>query len=114
MEAFKLEKRTVKVIMDATHLHLALNHAPLFGTLFALGLLIYGLWRKSEELKKTAMGAVVVLTLLTFPVYFSGDSAAEKPALSRDPPNLSWSGMMKRQPWRSLLSLSLVCSPWPD
>lgn len=65
--------------MDATHLHLALNHAPVFGTIFALGLLLYGLWRRSDELKKTVLGFVVVVTLLTFPAYFSGESAAEKP-----------------------------------
>ena len=71
--------------MDATHLHLALNHAPVFGTIFALGLLIYGLWRRSNELKKTVMGFVVIITLLTFPAYFSGESAAEKPGAFTGP-----------------------------
>lgn len=63
--------------MDATHLHLMLNHLPVLGTPFALGLLIYGLWRRSEELKRTAFGVVCIVSLLSIPVYLTGESAAE-------------------------------------
>ena len=52
-----------------------LNHAPVLGTIFGLGLLLFGTWRKSEELKKTALGVFVVITLLTVPVYLTGEPA---------------------------------------
>ena len=61
--------------MNPTHLHLLLNHAPVFGTIFGLALLAFALWRKSEELKKTALGVFVVFTLLAVPVYLSGEPA---------------------------------------
>ena len=37
--------------MNATHLQLMLNHLPVLGSAFGLVLLIFGLWRKSDELK---------------------------------------------------------------
>ena len=61
--------------MNATHLHLLLNHTPVVGTVFGLGLLAYGLWRKSEDLKKTALGVFVICALLAVPVYLTGEPA---------------------------------------
>ena len=61
--------------MNPTHLHLLLNHAPVFGTIFGLALLAFALWRKSEELKNTALGVFVVFTLLAVPVYLTGEPA---------------------------------------
>jgi cytochrome bd-type quinol oxidase subunit 2 len=63
--------------MSAIHLHLLLNHVPVLGTFFALGLLLFGLMRKSEELKKTAIGTIVIAALISIPVYLSGESAAD-------------------------------------
>lgn len=34
--------------MDATHLHLLVNHLPILGTFFALPLLLLALWRRAE------------------------------------------------------------------
>jgi len=63
--------------MNLTHLHLMLNHLPVLGTPFGLGLLVFGLWRKSEELKKTALGVFVVFTLLAAPAYLTGEPAED-------------------------------------
>ncbi len=78
--------------MNATHLHLLLNHAPVLGTVFGLALLAFALWRKSEELKKTALGVFVIFALLAVPVYLTGEPAehvakqlpgASKPAIEQ-------------------------------
>jgi hypothetical protein len=61
--------------MNAAHLHLILNHIPVLGTAFGLGLLTFAIWRKSEELKKTALGVFVLAALLTLPAYLTGEPA---------------------------------------
>lgn len=63
--------------MNATHLHLMLNHLPVLGTAFGLGLLLFGLWRKSSELKKTALGVFVLMALAAVPVYLTGEPAED-------------------------------------
>ena len=63
--------------MNATHIHLILNHIPVLGTAFGLGLLVFGLWRKSDELKKTASGIFVIVALATVPVYLTGEPAED-------------------------------------
>ncbi|MHB1081326.1 MAG: hypothetical protein ACYC67_18155 [Prosthecobacter sp.] len=64
-------------IMTLTHLHLALNHAPVIGTAFGLGLLAFGIWRKSTELKKAALGVFVLAALVAVPVYLTGEPAED-------------------------------------
>jgi hypothetical protein len=63
--------------MNATHLHLLLNHLPVLGTLFGLGLLLFGIWRKSTELKKTSLGVLVLVALAAVPVYLTGEPAGD-------------------------------------
>jgi len=63
--------------MNATHLHLMLNHLPVLGTAFGLGLLLFGLWRRSNELKKTALGVFVIIALAGVPVYLTGEPAED-------------------------------------
>ena len=63
--------------MNATHLHLILNHLPVLGTAFGLGLLLFGLWRRSSELKKTALGVFVIVALAAVPVYLTGEPAED-------------------------------------
>jgi hypothetical protein len=61
--------------MNLTHIHLLLNHVPVLGTVIGLGLLLYGTWRKSPELKRAAAGLLVVVALLAVPVYLTGEPA---------------------------------------
>lgn len=64
-------------MIPAAHLHLVLNHLPVVGSLFALGLLAWGCWRHSEELKRAGLGAVVIVALVTIPAYLTGEPAWE-------------------------------------
>src|SRR6266404_1693927 len=61
--------------MSAAHVHLLLNHIPILGSIFGLLLLSYGMLRRSDEIKKTSLGAFVITALLTIPVY-AGNGAA--------------------------------------
>jgi formate hydrogenlyase subunit 3/multisubunit Na+/H+ antiporter MnhD subunit len=63
--------------MSAAHVHLLLNHIPILGSIFGLLVLCYGMLRKSNEIKKTSLGVLVITALLTIPVYLTGDGAAE-------------------------------------
>lgn len=63
--------------MNLIHLHLMLNHAPILGTVFGLGLLGFGLWRKSMDNQKAALGVFVLAALLAVPVYLTGEPAED-------------------------------------
>src|SRR5579863_8164281 len=45
--------------MNLPHVHLLLNHFPIIGTIIALGVFLYGLIGRSNELKKAGL---VILT----------------------------------------------------
>lgn len=63
--------------MDATNLHLLLNHFPILGTLFGLCLLTYGLISKSNALESASLVALIVISLLTIPAFLTGGEAEE-------------------------------------
>lgn len=63
--------------MDATHLHLALAHFPIIGTIIGAALLAYGLIIKNLEIQKVAMITFVIMALLTIPVFLTGDETEE-------------------------------------
>ena len=63
--------------MNPVHLHLMLNHAPLFGSVVSLVLLFFALWRQSDELKKIALALIVLTALITLPVYLTGEPAED-------------------------------------
>jgi uncharacterized membrane protein len=63
--------------MSPLHIHLILTHAPLFGLLISLLLLLVAIWRRSDELKKVAFGLLVLSALVTLPLYFTGEAAEE-------------------------------------
>lgn len=63
--------------MNAAHLHLVLTHLPVLGTGFALGTLAWGLWKQSQELKRLALGILVLAALVALPTYFTGEPAED-------------------------------------
>lgn len=63
--------------MNAAHIHLIMTHVPVIGTFAALGLLAFGLVRNSQDLKKAALGILVIAALFAVPVYLSGEPAEE-------------------------------------
>jgi hypothetical protein len=74
--------------MNLAHLHLLLNHVPVIGTIVAVLLLAYALWRKSAELTRVALGMFVILAFFGLAVYLTGEPAehvAQRlPGVTRD------------------------------
>jgi hypothetical protein len=64
-------------VMNAAHIHLLFNHIPILGSIFGLLLLIYAVYRGSDEVRNVCLGVFVVTALITIPVYLSGDGAAQ-------------------------------------
>ncbi|MCS1410538.1 MAG: hypothetical protein M2R45_03733 [Verrucomicrobia subdivision 3 bacterium] len=64
------------MVIDWVHLHLALNHLPVVGVLFVFVLLVLGICRGSEELKRLSLQSSVVLFVVAMVVKFSGEQAA--------------------------------------
>ena len=63
--------------MNWAHVHLLLNHVPVLGTVFGLGLLGYAIIRRSDTLKRAALNTFVAVALVALPVYFTGEPAEE-------------------------------------
>jgi hypothetical protein len=63
--------------MDPVHVHLALNHVPVIGIGFGLLLLIAAIVRGNEESQRFALGAFILVALLTLVVYFTGEPTEE-------------------------------------
>lgn len=63
--------------MDAVHLHLALNHVPVLGTVFVAVALVVSLWRKNAEFVRLSLWAGVLLSAASIAIKFTGDAAWE-------------------------------------
>ena len=50
-----------------------LTHLPVLGVPFAVSLFVVALWRQSSELKKVALGILVVTALVAVPAYLTGE-----------------------------------------
>ena len=62
-------------MINGAHVHLMVNHFPVIGILFIIMLFLYGLARRSEEIKKVSLAVFVLLAFITVPVYFTGEAA---------------------------------------
>ncbi|MGB9697613.1 MAG: hypothetical protein ACPL2D_10080 [Ignavibacteria bacterium] len=60
---------------SAAHLHLLINHLPVFGTAFLLLMLLYAIGKRNQSALKLNFALVVLLGLLTIPVFISGENA---------------------------------------
>jgi uncharacterized membrane protein len=63
--------------MNGAHLHLMFNHVPVIGLFCCLALLLAGQWRKNPDLVKAGLVALVIVALISIPVYLSGEPAEE-------------------------------------
>lgn len=63
--------------MSPVHLHLALNHVPILAIPLSLAILLYGILRGLEEVKKVALIILVACGLLVWPVYLTGEPSEE-------------------------------------
>lgn len=64
-------------MISAGHLHLLLNHLPVVGSLFALGLLTWGFWRRSDVLQSAGLAAVIAVAVVAIAAYLAGEPAWE-------------------------------------
>ena len=64
--------------MDASHIHLLLNHFPILGTLIATVILLWGIFQKNHAIKMLAAAVLVAMALIAIPVYLTGEPAEEK------------------------------------
>jgi uncharacterized membrane protein len=63
--------------MNAAHLHLLINHAPIFSLIIGLVVLAVGLLRKELPLKMTGLVLIMFAAITTLPVNASGEEAEE-------------------------------------
>ena len=63
--------------MNSAHLHLALNHLPVVGSLVALALLAAGLWKRSEDIKRAGLWLLLASAVFALPVYLTGEPAED-------------------------------------
>jgi uncharacterized membrane protein len=63
--------------MNLPHVHLLLNHFPIIGTIIGLGLFLFALIGKSEDLKRASLVIFAGIALLSIPTYMSGNGAEE-------------------------------------
>jgi uncharacterized membrane protein len=64
--------------VNLPHVHLLLNHFPILGTILALGLYVFSLLARSNDLKRASLVLFTGLALIAIPTYISGNAAAEK------------------------------------
>lgn len=63
--------------MDLTHLHLVLNHVPVIGLMIGFFVLVWGTIRKYDHVKNTGLLLLLVASIVTIPVYLTGEPAGE-------------------------------------
>jgi uncharacterized membrane protein len=63
--------------MNASQIHLALNHVPLFFSITGCLILLYGFIRKADSLKFLSLYFMIAAALFTIPVYLTGEGTEE-------------------------------------
>lgn len=63
--------------MNDAHLHLALNHAPLFTLIFGFCLLMYSLRQKSDQVHRIALYTFIIAAIMSIATYITGGRAEE-------------------------------------
>jgi len=61
--------------VNLAHLHLLLNHFPIIGTIVGVGLFLFSLVGKNDDLKRAGLIIFAVMALLSLPTFFSGVGA---------------------------------------
>ena len=62
--------------MNLVHLHLAINHSPLYSELFAFALLVIGLLARKQTLVTAGLVVAIIGALCAFAAGYTGDGAA--------------------------------------
>jgi len=64
--------------MNPAHIHLLTNHLPVLGVPFGAAVLLYGLWRRSDDVKRLGLLVLVLCAAGAVPVYLTGLWAEEQ------------------------------------
>ena len=64
-------------MFSSAHLHLLVNHAPIFGSLFALTLLVVSYFTAADVLRRTAFVVLIATAAAAIIADLSGDSAED-------------------------------------
>lgn len=91
--------------MNAAHVHLMLNHAPLFGVAGALLLLVWGIVRKSREVRLASYVAFILSAVAAVVVYLTGGAAE---ALVEDLPGVTETAIERHEDLAKL-AVALIC-----
>lgn len=70
--------------MTFVHIHLAINHSPLYAELFAFALLLVGMIIRNRSVATSGLVIAIVAALCGVAAYLSGDEAAD--IISHSPP----------------------------
>jgi len=70
-------KKGKKMVLNAAHLHLILNHIPILGSIFITVLFIVGLVYRNVFLQKVSLWFLVVVALFTAATYLTGDKSQD-------------------------------------
>lgn len=63
--------------MNASQIHLALNHVPLFFSITGALILLYGFFRKNDTVKTMSLYFMIAGAVFTIPVFLTGEGAEE-------------------------------------
>ena len=63
--------------MNQTHLHLLINHLPIFGSILGGIVLTHGLWTKSNQTKIAAYNLLLISSIGAVIAYLTGEAAKE-------------------------------------
>ena len=63
--------------MNQTHVHLLINHLPVFGSILGALVLGYGLWTRSYQTKIASYYLFIISTLGAVIAYLTGEAAEE-------------------------------------
>jgi uncharacterized membrane protein len=63
--------------MNQTHLHLLITHLPIFGSILGTFVLLYGLWKKSDQTIIAAYYVCIFSAIGAVIAYLTGEAAEE-------------------------------------
>ncbi len=63
--------------MNWAHVHIAINHTPIIGAVFAFVFLVYAMCRRNPLLEKTGLGILFLVGCAAVVTYLTGDPAAD-------------------------------------
>lgn len=64
-------------MFDPTHIHLLINHLPLFGSFAGLVVLLYGIWKRSINTMNAAYLVLIIAAIGAGIAYLTGEPAEE-------------------------------------